>query len=369
MTLRPRFSPVAAPALLGAAFLFVASSAAADTVAVVSRGGDGIVHTAQESLRAAVTAQGHRQPSEEVVTRAFGKVSDGVVDTRAEYKIVAEPLGVEWVVTGRFTPFGASSRPGYRAEVEAYQAKTGRVESLNRDVDARVADAQLGEMLRYLLRPEGVGHGGITFRVLPPADAPVETPKDPPKPSETPKEPPKETPKELPKNSEVKVTAPPAERVSSVIPYGSNAPFTFGGHLLATGALVRPSGARGSSFAGTLVFTGGYLVAPDDVPGLELRADIGLGILGLKAFHGLAGGRWVFPLADDSFVGPEVGVGLFRPFGGDQSARFLAKGAAVFVQRLAPETQLEATVDLLAAPGGTGTLLLGGASVGGSFRF
>jgi hypothetical protein len=362
---RPRLSPVAAPALLGAAFLFVASSAAADTVAVVSRGGEGIVQTARESLRAAVTAQGHRQPSVEAVTRAVGKVADGVVDTRAEYKIVGDPLGADWVITGRFTPFGASSRPGYRAEVEAYQAKTGRVESLDRDVDARVADAQLGEMLRYLLRPEGVGHGGITFRVLPPPDAPVETPKDPPKPKETPKE----LPKEPPKPSEVKVTAPPVERVSSIIPYGSNAPFTVGGHLLLSGALTRPAGARGSSFAGTLVFTGGYLVAPDDVPGLELRADIGIGILGLKAFHGLAGGRWVFPLADDSFISPEVGVGLFRPFGGDQSARFLAKGAAVFVQRLAPETQLEATVDLLAAPGGTGTLLLGGASVGGSFRF
>ena len=152
MNSRPRLSPVAAPALLGAAFFLATASAAADTVAVVSRGGDGIVQTAQESLRSAVTAQGHRQPSEEAVGRAVGKVADGVVDTRAEYKIVAEPLSADWVITGRFTPFGASARPGYRAEVEVYQAKTGRVESLNRDVDARVAQA-IAQLFHPMLYP------------------------------------------------------------------------------------------------------------------------------------------------------------------------------------------------------------------------
>jgi hypothetical protein len=69
------------------------------------------------------------------------------------------------------------------------------------------------------------------------------------------------------------------------------------------------------------------------------------------------------------FAGPELGVGGFFTLGAEKAARFLAHGALVGAVGIGERAQIEVAGEVDYAAGGSGSLVLGGASLRGLVRF
>lgn len=299
---------------------------------------------ARDATRSAVIQSGHRLPTDSEMLTAQMASKDGVADTSGEYRAAGRASGSAWTIAGRVEDHGTS----YRLELEVCQVESGRVESLAREVDPAQAPAQIGEMLALLLRPEGIANAEIPWERTPTTVAPPPKPVEP-APPPTPAGPP----------------PAPAQRHA----YAEGRPFALGVGMSVLGALSRPSNARGPSTAALIDGVGAYAI--ESVPGLEARVHGAGAIVGPSSFSIDGGARYAFPVAPTLrvFAGPELAVGAFFPLGGDRSGRFLARGAAFAAIGIGDRVQVEVSGDLAVAPGSSGTLLFGGATLRGLARF
>ena len=94
--------------------------------------------------RDAVTKKGHTFATDDEMAAAEAAVKDGVADTSQEYQAAAKAVHADWTLTARVDrndyppaklPDGKEEQgyTTYRVELEAFQASSGRVESLSRE--------------------------------------------------------------------------------------------------------------------------------------------------------------------------------------------------------------------------------------------
>lgn len=335
--------------------LLLAKSAFADRVTVLPLAGAGTtkeeIETLRQHLREATQDRGHVAPSDVEQAAAEKAVKDGVADTRDEYTAAGRAAHADWAVGGRI-----ESRGHYlRVEIEACQVATGRVESLSRNVELSLERPKLAEMIALLLRPEGITNATIPWMNEGPPAPPVVTQPPPPAP-----EPVKETPKPAP-------PPPPAEPETPPLAYGEGKPFAMGLGASVLSAVGRPARATGNATTVALLGSFGYAIS--SVPGLELRGELGGGVVAPRSFFIAAGARYAWLLGRSVYLAPEVGLGGFVPVGGDKQGRFLLRGSPAVGLRLTDAFALEGFGDALIAPGGTGLLALVGGGLRGVVRF
>jgi hypothetical protein len=151
--------------------------------------------------------------------------------------------------------------------------------------------------------------------------------------------------------------------------YAENHPAAIGLSVGFSNALKRPDEARGPSNA--LPIGAVFAYAIEQVPGVELRGVFTSQVVGPRALEISAGARYAIPVLPQYriFIGPELLLGAHVAIGAEKTARFLTHGAAFVAWGLTEQVQVELAGDLSAALGGTGTLILGGGTVRGLFRF
>jgi hypothetical protein len=151
--------------------------------------------------------------------------------------------------------------------------------------------------------------------------------------------------------------------------YGENRPAALGLSVGFSNALKRPDEARGPSNA--MAIGGVFAYAIEQVPGVELRGIFTSQVIGPRALEISAGGRYAIPILPQVrlFIGPELLLGAHVAIGAEKTARFLSHGSAFAAWGITEAVQVEIAGDLAAALGGSGTLILGGGSVRGLFRF
>ena len=312
----------------------------------------------------AVAKAGHTFASDDEMVSVRRAIRDGTADNSEEYVAAGKVVGAAWTLTGHVEridhpPSLESSNkeePGYtsyRVELEACQVASGRVESLSREVLPDDAAADLQPMIALLLRPAGIANAAI----------PWERSGVHPKPR--PKTPPPTTPEESSTPRRFEEQKPVMREV-----YGQGHPAVIAASIGVTNALARPSQARGSSWALPIGGAVGYAL-PDSVKGLELRGQMTGQVAGPAALTIEGGARWaVAPLPDlRLFVGPEVLVGAHIAEGADKTARFLLHGSLLLALGITENLQVEVAGDLMPAFGGSGMLVLAGATARVAVRF
>jgi len=378
--------------------LLAASQAWADRIALLpSRGGaDPAARTALDGdLAKGLAALGHTLVAgPEVQAAIISHVTDGVADTQEEYKAVGAATHADWVLVGTVEPAVTTSR----VELTACLISRGRVEDVAREVDKTKEQPQVQEMLAVLLRPEGIGSGALPWESLNPAPPPPAPP--PPAPPPAPVAPPAPPPAPEPP------PVPPVDGKAHVAyPLGSSGdvwPAYSGGRRGFVSAIagfsipaVRPL-PPGVSAPSGLAFTGALRggVALGDF-GLEPFAELGGNLSGPGALWLAAGLRWMLSptikRGSDGvlagvpfFIGPEILGGTFIQLpsssqaagknGDTYSSPAVGRGllgAAVDLSfALSPAFSLEAQLgNLRWSPGGSGALLLAGATLGATVRF
>lgn len=272
-------------------------------------------------------------------SKARAAVKDGVADTSGEFADAAKVATADWTVVGTTQ----ATEDGVRVELFVYQVKTSRLESLVRELQGNNREAQLAEMLGLLLTEAGIGTNDIVWKVNP-TFGKGEKPRHADEPG-----------------------APKAPDDPNAWAYGKTTPFSVNLGLGGYAAASRPSNATGSSFSLSIEAALGYAV----VKSLELRVNTGVGVIDPKAFHVDGGARYAFTVSQSArlYAGPELTLGMFMPLGGDKTARFLTRGAAFFGVGLGEHAQVEAMFESLAAPGGSGALVIMGGSLRGGARF
>jgi hypothetical protein len=373
---------------LASTILLAAPAALADRIALLpSRGGTdpGARSALDGELAKGLSALGHTLvPAPEIATAIKAQVSDGVADTKEEYAAVGAVTHAEWVIVGSVDPAVSTAR----VELTACLVGSGRVEVVAREVEKAKEPVQVQEMLAVLVRPEGIGAGALPWETQGPPPA---APAAPPPPSPVP---------------------PPAPAVPPVdgkahmkYPLGSGRdvwpPYSGGKRGFVSAAVgfalpvVRPAPppgvtSSGISFVGAL--RGGYAVG--DL-GFEPFAELGGNLFGPRALWLDAGARWMLSptlrrgpdgvLAGvPFFLGPELLVGAFillppgskidsvteTVYSSSSSARALLGASLDLSFALAPAFSLEAQLgNLRFVPGGSGAILLAGATLGANVRF
>jgi hypothetical protein len=333
MSLRAALASTAA-----AIALFTSSNAWADRVVVLrTRAGSPKSETTLgRDVAEALRALGHVDVQEQAKARSTAQ--DGTPDTSAEYAAAGKAVTADWTIDV------AASETSTTVRVEAVvcQVSTGRTESLARDVHGVNTSAQIQELLGLLLRKQGLGDADVHFLVVAVDGATAGT--------------------ETPSKSKAIAT-----KLGQQAVYGESANAALGLGVSVLTALVRPDNARGSALSSAIELHGGYAFGA--VKNLEARGNLGIAYVGPSSFHLDGGARYAISVKGPVFVGPELTLGMFVPLGGDQKARFLARGAAFVSVFATPYIQIDALAELLAAPGGSGALILGGGSLRGSIRF
>lgn len=332
----------------------VSSLALADRVTVLPLSGAGVTKQELDDVRARTREgagdKGHVLSNDAEQGAAERAVKDGVADTRDEYTAAGKASNAEWAIGGRVEARGHY----YRIEIEACRVSTGRVESLARNVERADERRKVGEMLGLLLRPEGITNATIPWLNEAPPAAPVAKEEPPPAKPTPPPEPPKprlDSPAPIPTPSR---------------PYAEGKPFAVGAGLGVLSAVGRPANASGGATTVDLLGSFGY--ALEAVPGLELRGELGGGIVAPRSVFFAAGARYMWTIGR-VYLGPELELGAFFPVGGDKEARFLVRGSPIVGIALADAFAIEAFGDAMLAPGGTGMLVLVGGGARGVVRF
>ncbi|MBX3231754.1 MAG: hypothetical protein KIT84_42685 [Labilithrix sp.] len=321
--------------------------------------------------REAVLKKGHTFATPDEMVSAEAAVKDGVPDTSQEYIAAGTAVGAPWTIAARVerNDIPPSTLPDgtveegyttYRIELEACLVASGRVESLAREVLADDTDA-IAEMIALLVRPQGIADAEIPWE-----RAGVARPKPKPKPPAPPPQPREPTPQEPPPQA-----PPPSKPAAPRAVYGAGHALAIGASIGVSNAIVRPSGARGPSWALPVGAVVGVAL-PDVLAGLELKANLTSQVVGPRALEAAAGARYAFaPIGDGVrfFVGPELLLGAHVALGADKTTRFLTHGALFVAYGITENLQAEVAGDLAVAAGGSGTLLLGGATARAVVRF
>jgi hypothetical protein len=335
--------------------LLASAPALADKVAVLPFLNSGNatpeqLDTVRGATKAAVLAMADTLPTDSEMLTAEMSAKDGTADTSQEYRAAGRASSSDWTVTGHVEPRAT----GYHLELDVCNVSSGRVESLDRDIDPSRASQQIGEMLALLLRPAGIANVAIPWEHAgPPPIAPPPTVPEPPEPPVKVIPPPPPTP-------------PPAP-IPDAQTYSGGVPFAAGLGIAGLGALERPAMAVGSSAAllGTLV-----VARQVGVPEFELRCDFAVALAGPGSFSFDAGGRYAIPIARSIrlFFGPEVDLGGFISTGGEKAGHFLVHGAGFVSLGLAAPFQIEVAGDIEYAAS-NGPLFLGGGTLRAIARF
>ncbi len=360
---------------LATAVLLAAPSAFADRVALLpSRGGPNPDARAvlDGELARGLAALGHTVIP---TNPAASGVADGVADTPEEDRQVGVAARADWVLVGSVEPAVTTTR----IELVASLMQLGRIESVAREVEIAKADAQVQEMLRVLVRPEGVGAGELPWEKGLPVTPrpPPPQPQPPPQVMVTP--PPPWPPPPL---------SPPPPAVQAPIveerPYAGQNHGFFGAVLGFSAPVARPSGAAGSGASFTGALRGGYAIGTS---GFEPFVEFGGNLVGPQALWISGGARYLRGVAFSSgvglWLGPEVIVGAFvrlpgadvtSPSGvvysGSSEAHPVFGAALDLAVDLSPSFQLEAQLgNLRVIPASSGSIVLLGATLGGSLRF
>jgi hypothetical protein len=386
-------------AALAGAFFLTAPAAWADRVALLpSRGGaDPAGRTTLDSeLARSLAALGHTLvPAPELSAAITSRVTDGVADTQEEYRAVGAATRADWVLVGTIEPAVTTAR----IELTACLVKAGRVEEVAREVDRAREQPQVQEMLVVLVRPEGIGAGALPWETANPAPPPVSAPPPPPPVPPPPPAPPPPPPPPAPP------PVPPVDGRAHVnYPLGAGGdvwPPYSGGKRGFVSAVVgfavpaaRPAPPKnvtlpsGASFVGAA--RGGYAIG--DL-GFEPFAELGGNMSGPGALWICGGARWMLSptlkRGPDGvlggmpfFLGPEIVAGGFIQLGsGDEvsghgvyhssaTARGLLGAALDLSLALSPSFSLESQLgNLRWVPGGSGTIVLVGATLGATLRF
>lgn len=360
-----------------AALLLGASPALADRVAVVpSRGGvDSAPREAiDRELARALTAAGHTLvPAPEIAAAMKAQVIDGAADTQEEYRGVGVATRADWVIAAQVEPAVTTER----VEIAACLVKPGRVESVAREVEKARAARQIEEMLRVLVRAEGVGAGALPWERIDPGKAPP-APERPAVPAV---------------DGRARVAYPIASGGEVWPPYSGGKRGFVSAALGFSMPVVRPLAAGVGAPSGAALVAaarGGYAVT--DL-GLEPFIELGGNLLGPRALWILGGARWMFaPLmrrgADGVregapfFLGPEIVAGGFFQLGesaldasslGSYSsgvaARPILGGGLALSLALARSFQIDAGLgNLRWMPSSGGSLLVLGATLGATLR-
>jgi hypothetical protein len=377
-------------AALPLAIFLAAPAAWADRIAVLpSRGGadPGARTVLDGDLARSLQALGHTLvPAPEISAAITAGVTDGVADTQEEYRAVGGATHADWVLVGSVEPAVSTAR----VELTACLVKAGRVEVVAREVDKAKQQPQVQEMLAVLVRPEGIGAGALPWEAqtpppaAPPPPAPPATPPAPPEPPPAPAVP--------PIDGRARVHYPAGSGGEVWPPYSGGKRGFVSALVGVSLPVVRPGVAVGSgaSFVGAL--RAGY--AAGDL-GFEPFAELGGNLFGPKALWVDAGARWMLSPtlkrgADGVregapfFIGPEILAGAFVElpsgtqisttnngvFSAPASGRFLLGAALDLSFALSPNFSLESQLgNLRLALGGSGTLVLAGATLGATVRF
>ena len=155
-----RHSLIAALGVFLAAAL-TASSVWADLIlALPSRGqvpGNALASSLEMDTRYVLLEMGHQLVPPDRAQPALAKTSN--LETVEAFRSLAKETGADWVVL----PSASPAPEGYRLELTAFQASSGRVESVARDIGAGTVHAQIREMAEVLLRPKGVGTAALPW--------------------------------------------------------------------------------------------------------------------------------------------------------------------------------------------------------------
>jgi len=328
-----------------AASMLAASHAWADLVLLIPAEGrvpgKALTSTLAHETRYAIVEIDHQLVDDVEVEAAVRQVADGRADNADEFDMMARNTKADWVVF----PVIYSDTGEFRLELTAYQASSGRTESVTRDIDTQQIHEQVVEMAEVLLSPDGVGTGALPWErrgPLPPASgggAGTETPKD----------------------GTRATTAAPG---SGAGPSGL-APFA-GAQVGVASALSRPDDATGSSTA----LHGGVRAGLRLDNLLELGLDLRGNIAGPKAVSVDASARYWIDASETVRFAPEVAPGLFFMGGGAQDTSFMLRATAVGAVDVTSHVSVEARVgDFTWIPAEGGTVLLGGATLGGVAHF
>jgi hypothetical protein len=283
--------------------------------------------------RLAVVEMGHQLVTETDGQTALAQVRDGQADDTEELEGLARGTKAGWVLA----PVARSAGAGIRLELTAYHAATARTESVSRDVDPAKLQPQVLEMLRVLLREEGVGTGALPWE----SSAPV---APTPRAEET-------TPAEG--------TKPGTRATSDLQPLlGLTVGFST--------AVSRPDDATGSAAA----LQGGLRAGVRLGSPVEVAVGLRSNMAGPKATGLDVSGRYWVEVTDGFRLAPELAPGVFFQGGGAQETAFSLRFTAVGALDVAPDISVEAHVgDVTWVPSSSGTLVLGGATLAGVARF
>jgi hypothetical protein len=293
----------------------------------------------ENETRYAVIEVGHKLVEPEETQAAIRQVADGVADDADEFALLARVTKAEWVVSTVVFP----QEKVHRLEITAFRAKDGRSESVTRDMDVSQVHQYVVDMLRVLLRAEGVGTAALPWEAAP-RSLPSSGPKGGGKGGAA------DAPGGGPKGGE------------------AHPLFVLGAGVGVASAVKRPDNASGETTSVVGALRAG--ISP-----LE-PVDIALGFrdhfTGPRALSVDLSARYLFPVAPalKLAVGPEIAPGVFVTRGGSQSTSFMFRGTVVAGVRAARMLSVEAHLgDLTVVPASAGTLLLAGGSVHGLLRF
>jgi hypothetical protein len=328
--------------------MFSVSTALADVVLLLpAKGqvpGSMLSSILDSETRYAIIEVGHQVVGKDDTDAALRSLSGGSADNADAYAACARVTRADWVVA----PSVNSIERGYHLELTAFQVKGGRTEAVTRDIDTGRVHDQVVEMLRVLLRPEGVGTGALPWEsggVRPSLSAPT------PQPSAT------------------NTTGPaPTSSARGPAADGQHTWLLLGAGIGFSSALSRPEHSAGSSTAAVGNLRAG--VSPSE--SLELAVDFSGNLTGPNAKMLDVSARYLLaPSASMPLgIGPEIGAGVFWTSSGSQSSSFVARLSLVAGLRLSRSFSIEASLgDLRYVPASAGTLVLAGASAGGVLRF
>ncbi len=331
MTRRHRF----ATTVLALTSALASSLAFADVVLLVPPRGqapEAELASLTKETRLAVAEMGHQLVTETDGQVAMAQVRDGQADDTEELEKLARDTKAGWVLAS----VARSAGTAIRLELTAYHAATARTESVSRDVDRTKLQSQVLEMLRVLLREEGVGTGALPWE----SSGPL--------------------PRKTDGGSAPDQGPEPETRKASVLQP------LMGLTVGVSTAVSRPEGATGSPAALQGGLRAGVRLGSPVEVALGLRSNM----VGPKATGLDVSGRYWVEVTDGFRLAPELAPGVFFQGGGAQDTSFSLRITAVGALDVASDISVEAHVgDVTWVPSGSGTLVLGGATLAGVARF
>lgn len=289
--------------------------------------GQVLSQTLENETRLGVLELSHTLVEADQRTAALRSLTDGQADSPEEFASIARLTQAKWVIAPSITQLENS----YRLEISVYYNSESRTESVARDIDPNRVHEQVVEMMRVVLRPEGVGTAALPWEKAP---------------------------------QSIKSSPTTPQAPASTDP-GS---FFLGAGLGLDNSLKRPENAVGSTTAALGSAQLGWAASKEIQIALQGKTHLS----GPRAIMLEASGRYLVSLDAQSrfFAGPELAVGLFLSQGGSKETSPMARASAVVGWKATRTISMLATLgDLTLIPASSGTLVLGGASVNGIVRF